>query len=228
MSLADNALGRLAYQYRNATRFRALVAALINEYDDIYKALLSLETRLDIEASEGVQLDQIGEIVGQPRPDSIGSVYLEFPPEEAFAFAGGVGQGFSGIGRPDVGGRFAGLSGVAGMIDADYRVLLRAAIFRNYADCTIDSMGQYGLFVFGARITVLNGVGFVDVSVQKPLRGWERRLIEETFPVAAGVRLRLKSFSLQEKPFSFSGNDDGRGFGGVGVEQDGGGFVGLF
>jgi hypothetical protein len=228
MSLADKAVGRLAYQYQTAERFRAYVRALIDEYDSIYAALLSLETRLDIDASEGVQLDLIGEMVGQPRPEGIGSVFLEFPPEEAFSFAGGVGLGFSGVGRPDVGGRFVGLAAAGRMIDDDYRVLLRAAIFRNYSDCTVESMGQYSLFVFGTRATIISGVGYVDITIQKPLRGWERRLVEETFPVAAGIRLRLKSFALAENPFSFSGNADGTGFGGVGEPQVGGGFVGLF
>lgn len=228
MSLADNAVSRLAYQYRDAIKFKAYVRALIEQYDDIYDALVALESRLSIDDSEGVQLDLIGEIVGQPRPNSIGSVYLEFPAEESFSFAGGAGQGFSGIGRPDIGGRFVGLSSAVSMIDEDYRVLLRAAIFRNYADCTIESMGQYALFVFGVPVTVINNVGSVDITIQKPLKGWERTLVEQTFPVAAGIRLRLKSYSTGDNPFGFAGNTQSTGFGGIGVAQNGSGFVGLF
>lgn len=227
MLLADQAISRIAYQYQGAERFKGFVRALVGEYDTLYETLLALETRLDIDKSEGAQLDGIGEIVGQPRPDTLGSVFLEFPADEAFAFAGGVGRGFSGVDRPDVGGRFAGLTGRR-MPDSDYRTLLRAKIFANYAGSDIDSLGQYSLFVFGTRATIIPGLGFVDITIQKPLAGWERRLIEITFPVAAGIRLRLKSFSIEGNPFSFAGNEDGTGFGGVGVEPDGGGFVGLF
>lgn len=229
MLLANQAESRIAYQYQGATRFKAFVRALVGEYDTLYETLLALETRLDIDLSVGAQLDGIGEIVGQPRPNTIGSVFLEFPADEAFAFAGGVGRGFSGIDRPDIGGRFVGLDGAGGrMVDEDYRTLLRAKIFANYAGSDVDSLGTYSLFVFGTRATIIRGIGYVDITIQKPLAGWERRLVELTFPVAAGIRLRLKSFSLLENPFSFAGNEDGTGFGGIGIEPQGGGFVGLF
>lgn len=229
MLLADQAERRIAYQYQNAPSFKAFVRALVGEYDTVYETLLALETRLDIDVSEGAQLDGIGEIVGQPRPNTIGSVFLEFPAEESFAFVGGVGRGFSGVDRLDVGGRFVGLDGSGGrMIDADYRTLLRAKIFANYAGSDVDSLGSYAMFVFGARATILLGVGFIDITVQKPLAGWERRLIEITLPVAAGIRIRLRSFALLENPFGFAGNDASTGFGAIGVEPVGGGFVGLF
>lgn len=227
MSLADQAEKRIAYQYQGAPRFKAFVRSLVGEYDTLYETLLALETRLDIAQSIGAQLDAIGKIVGQPRPDTIGSLFLEFPADEAFAFAGGVGRGFSGLDRPDVGGRFTGLGGRR-MIDSDYRTLLRAKIFANYSRSDVDSLGTYSQFVFGTRATIIPGLGYVDITIQKPLAGWERRLIEITFPVAAGIRIRLKSYSLETNPFSFAGNEDGTGFGGIGVEPDGGGFVGLF
>lgn len=228
MLLANQAESRIAYQYQGAPKFKSFVRALVGEYDTLYETLLALETRLDIDLSEGAQLDGIGEIVGQPRPNTIGSVFLEFPADEAFAFAGGVGLGFSGTDRPDIGGGFAGLTDVGRMTDADYRTLLRAKIFANYAGSDVDSLGTYSLFVFGTRATIIRGIGYVDITIQKPLAGWERRLVELTFPAAAGIRLRLKSFSLLENPFSFAGNEDGTGFGGVGIEPQGGGFVGLF
>lgn len=228
MLLSDKAISRLAYQYQNSESFKAYTRAFAMRYDDIFEAMQALETRLSIDESVGAQLDGIGEIVGFPRPDNVRAVSGQFDPDEAFAFAGGDGQGFGGLESPGAGGRFVGLSPATKTNDDDYRILLRSAIFRNFTSPTIPNMETWSQFVLRTNVTVLNGVGFVDVTFQRRLLSWERLLIDDNFPVSAGIDLRIRSFSPTENPFGFAGNLNSTGFGGVGVEQVGGGFVGLF
>ncbi len=63
-----DALARLLYQYRDSTRLQGLITALYGtQAQELEDAIWQLLTRLDINTSEGEQLDRIGEIVGQPR-----------------------------------------------------------------------------------------------------------------------------------------------------------------
>lgn len=226
---SERGASRILYQYADSPKVKGLILALLDEFDTLDEVFRELETRLDIDESVGEQLDLIGEIVGQPRPNSRNSPFLQFPSPEAFAFSGGSGLGFSGVDRPDVGGRFVGTSGTAqAMLDEDYRVLLKAKIVANTTRATINDSAEYGEFVFGSPVTIINGVGFIDVYFQKALRLWERELVRQTFPVAAGVRLRLKGYSLRENPFGFAGNDSNSGFTDASGSLSGGGFVGLF
>ena len=52
-------------------------------------------------------------------------------------------------------------------------------------------------------------------------------LIESTFKPAAGIKVRLRGFSIGERPFGFVGANNS-GFGGIGQPQDGSGFIRLF
>ena len=91
---------RLLYQYQSSPKLRMLALNLTSEYCTLEEVLLDLETRLDIDKSSGVQLDLIGEIVGQPRPTSV-----SINPDEVFGFdpvARGAG-GFPSGPVPDFG-----------------------------------------------------------------------------------------------------------------------------
>ncbi|MEW5804676.1 MAG: DUF2612 domain-containing protein [bacterium] len=63
-----DALARLLYQYRNSTMLHSLMAALFGtQVQEIEDALWALFGLLDIDHSEGIQLDKIGTIVGHAR-----------------------------------------------------------------------------------------------------------------------------------------------------------------
>jgi hypothetical protein len=221
----DAGLERLVYQYQHSPNVKALVAVLLAEYGTIAGVLAELRARLDIDASQGVQLDGIGDIVGRPRPQTV-----QIAPEEAFAFDGpDPGGGFSGIGRPDIGGQFVGINGliVGAMPDEQYRVLIRAAIFANYTKSTLDNIAAYGRFVLGAEINVVEGIGWVDLSVGSPLAKWETDIIRATAPIAGGVRLGTITFGLGPGGFGFAGDDRNTGFGDEFGDGDGPGFVGI-
>lgn len=191
---------RLLYQYQTSPKLRSLILSLTLEYCDLEVVMAQLETRLDIDLSSGVQLDLIGEIVGQPRPLSI-----SIDPDEVFGFdpleeddidfpSGAVPDfGWSARDRADRGGVWTGIDGlfVAHMLDADYRTLLRARIFSNGADGTVDSIVSFLNFALGGiGNTVVNDtVGQVDLVVSRKLSSVELQIILALVPVAAGVRV---------------------------------------
>jgi hypothetical protein len=63
----SEALGRVVQQYSNATNLQNLISAFVEQIQLLEDAAQSMYTRLDIDASEGVQLDKIGDIVGIAR-----------------------------------------------------------------------------------------------------------------------------------------------------------------
>lgn len=193
--------GRLLYQYATSPLLKGLMLSLTAEYCDLQQVMEDLEKRLDIDLSRGFQLDQIGIIVGQPRP----LVYQE-EEGDSFVFAdpdgtgpwGGEGLGWSGVSRGDIGGRFIGLDAdgnpsgalLGAMPDLDYRTLLRARIYSNRATPDIGSIETF--LEFALRVSnnrVINGPGSIDLVVGKVLSGSEELIVRSLVPVAAGVAI---------------------------------------
>ena len=113
------------------------------------------------------------------------------------------------------------------MNDDNYRTLLKATIFRNNSGCTIPELKRYAELVLKTKVNIINGHTYIDVVFSTPLSVSAKMLIEETFKPAAGIRVRLRGFALGLRPFGFAGADNS-GFGQVGAEQDGSGFIRLF
>jgi len=64
----QDALNRLLYQYRDSEKLKGFITALYGtQVQELEDAAWQLLTRLNIDSSEGVQLDHIGKIVGQSR-----------------------------------------------------------------------------------------------------------------------------------------------------------------
>jgi hypothetical protein len=220
----SEAISKVLFQYRNSPKVLALIRAFIAEYPFLSEVIKSLETRLDIDLSEGVQLDGIGEIVGRPRP-----LTEEIKPDDVFTFLGADGLGFSSLDRPDIGGRFQGLAGgifLGPMPDADYRILLRATIYANHATSTVDSLSTYVLFVLGVAARVYTHVGWVDMTFQTPVNKVWLKIIDDFMPIAAGIGLRYLAYTNGPLGFGFRGAKNS-GFGSIAVEQTGSGFAGL-
>lgn len=223
--MLDNAgIARLLDQYSASPKLKDFFEAVLDmPAGELREAIETLFTRLGIDESSGVQLDKIGEIVGQPRPpiDLI---------EGIFAFKDGDNdpdKGFSGVVARDVGGQFSGLEPLTLMADRDYRLLLKAVIFNNNAGRTLIDIERYSKLLLGASATIVNGVGGIDVEIPVRLTRQQKKIIADTLNAAAGVRIRSLTFSLADRPFGFAGANN-TGFGAVGVEQEGAGFVGLF
>ena len=213
---SDQGLDRLIWQYRDSPNVRALIVSALSEFDDIGSAIVGLRTRLDIDVATGAQLDGIGEIVGVLRPSSTPVLA-----DEIFEFDGGTGLGFSGVDDPTVGGKFIGVDGafLGPMTDHDYRRVLRAAISANVGLSTFDHLAEYCRIVLGADAFLGGGIGFVNVTVARPVSQFEINLLRASIPVAAGIRIGY---------IAASGYDDENGgfaFGGVSAPDSGiGGF----
>lgn len=190
---------RLMNQYQDSPRLSALLESLIDEPSaEIRAAFESLYTRLSIDESRGVQLDRIGYIVGQARPGSLTASPFEF----IDADPNDPDKGFGSTGAPGSGGAFAGVNQTFQMTDADYRILLRAAIYRNSAGATIPDLERYAQLVVDADVVIVPSVGRIDVGFTRTLSTQERQIIEETMRPAAGIALVVSetvatAYSLQ-------------------------------
>ena len=61
------ARGWLAGQFADATRLQALTAALAEPVKDVDDIAIALQTWRDLDTATGVALDQVGQIINQPR-----------------------------------------------------------------------------------------------------------------------------------------------------------------
>lgn len=71
----DDAIGRLTSQYDDATNLRDLVGLFADRYQGLENVSFDLLTKRFIDGAEGVQLDELGEIVGEPRLGRSDRVY---------------------------------------------------------------------------------------------------------------------------------------------------------
>ncbi|MFC3227322.1 DUF2612 domain-containing protein [Marinibaculum pumilum] len=222
MPRTAQALGLLITQYRRSPRALALIGAFAAELDGVDATAVDLLTKRALDTAEGAQLDVIGKIVDLSRP------FFDPDPDLVFTFDGPAGLGFSSLDRPDLGGYFRGLALTGGDLVTDeiYRGRLRAKIIRNTTNAGINEITRYLLFLFPHDMTVLEGIGFVSVSIHAPLTLTEQALVRTTVPLAAGVRLIYAAFALGPNPFGFAGSQGlNTGFGSVEAPQDGSGFV---
>lgn len=63
----SEALARLLEQFKGSENLRSLIAALVQPLQDLEGVSFEVYTEMWLSTAEGVQLDGIGEIVGQPR-----------------------------------------------------------------------------------------------------------------------------------------------------------------
>jgi hypothetical protein len=63
----ERALARLPQQHKDKANIRALVTVFVTQVQELSDAAWQLYTLRRIDTAEGVQLDQLGDIVGQPR-----------------------------------------------------------------------------------------------------------------------------------------------------------------
>ena len=71
----DDAIGRLTSQYGDATNLRDLVGLFADRYQGLENVSFELLKKRFIDGAEGVQLDELGEIVGEPRLGRSDRVY---------------------------------------------------------------------------------------------------------------------------------------------------------
>lgn len=129
------------------------------------------------------------------------------------------------VARKFEGAPFRGVDPVDRMSDPDYRGLLRAVIFANNANATVQELEFYGSFVLGANVTIVNSLAEIDLEIAKRLTIQERSIIDNTLLPAAGIGIRSVRAANGEGAFGFVGNPNLNGFGALGEDRIGAGFA---
>ncbi len=137
----DLAESRLAVQFKESPNLINYIRLLLRENDDLETVFQELFSERTLDTAVGVNLDVIGEIVGQERGFSQ-SVSQTF-----FGFAGAIGAdtfGSSGAGNSATGSVFKSVSDIefvdVTFDDDTYRIFIRSKISKNITRVTIDEV----------------------------------------------------------------------------------------
>ncbi len=207
---------RVALQYQNSPNFKAYLAALLGQANDVESLLEALAEISDIDLATGANLDVIGDIVG------ISRYVLNTLPVAFFGFAGQpLATRFGEEGRVDVGSRFIeeGEPAYANTVltDDQFRLYIRARIVRNHAKGTIEDLISAMTYIFGPGIVLIDDIGGMafNISIGRRLTFAEKTLLYlySVMPKAAGVRINQRSYFDAGKVFGFAGYAYALGFG---------------
>ena len=175
---------RLLLQYKASTDLMALFYALVDTpYLVCSASFEQLYTRLDIGLSVGRQLDLIGTIVDQARPDS----FVDDPILSANSFTWDTTDPEKYWNQ----GIWGGVDLRVAMSDPDYRKLLKGVIFSQNSLPTIYNIEKLGQYVFGNPFTVGAFVGFVEVVSPYELSPSAINIAKGVINVAQGIKLNL-------------------------------------
>lgn len=218
------AQGRVTEQFRESDIFKRYLETLVDGYDDILKCLEDLVSLRSLSTAEGVQLDMIGEIVGQPR------VLVEVDLYQYFGFQGALNAESLGDLNSPLGGVFYNLGDILGgnrsLTDEQYRMFIRAKIFKNSFTATpeefITAVNQ--IFQTESTFISLDEGGHAVVYFGRELSSFERVLINYVFtggdypvrliPKTVGVGLDFGVYREGDY-FGFAGTPGAKGFGGL-------------
>lgn len=113
---------------RQKPRFAAVLSALLQPLVDVQTALAGMPRAYDLDAADGVQLDAVGQWIGQAREIAT--------PLEVYLTLDTIGLGLD---QGVLFGRFSPATGVTTLPDSTYRTLLRAKIAANHWDGSVPS-----------------------------------------------------------------------------------------
>lgn len=200
-------INRLLAQFEGKTRLEGVVGVLGDSLNAIENTMNDLELKRWIDTAEGVQLDGLGQIVGQSRiiPQAVLIPFFGFQHQPS-------GRGF-GVAR--LRRRFESSTSTSTLGDESYRMLIRAKIFKNTSICTPEQIIAACAFVYGADSIIYHEVGNakIRIAIGKDLTEEQKALSNalNLIPKPGGVGIEVKS--------TFSGNVFGfkhQGFKGFG------------
>ena len=206
---------RIATQYVESEKFLALLKGIVGEVEKLTCAMCECLIYRWIDTAEGINLDALGAIVGQPRVSVTGIA------DEFFGFYGNIfALGFEK-------GRFIGpgdsTSGATVLQDPEYRLFIRAKAFANQSASTPDEIARHIFLVFGKRVATQHGRAQLDIYFVESLTPTEIALLNyqwidqrgqtrDFFPYTLGVGKKI-FFDIQNPPFGFLGNPLANPFG---------------
>ena len=228
---------RLISQYQNSVNLIALLETLIDTpMIAVLTGIAPLYALYDIDIMQGVQLDGIGKIVVQPRPDSFNDA--DIYQEGIFTLGNNTDPqpeydsnvGFGDTENLLVGGRFnSGASSGLKLNDGDYRLVLKGKIHANNTIGTVAQLEQFGMVMFGQYSLAFPYAGGVLVLFPYFINSVAIEVVRQTLTVAKGVELIL---AIQPNPkngkvFGFNGGANIGGFGSSSDSNAGYGMIGL-
>lgn len=212
----------LIEQYKDKPNVTGFIDSFSTELQTVDDETNNLLNNRSLTTAVGANLDVIGKIVVLDRP------FTDPDPDEVFTFdnPSSAGAGYADEENSVQGGYWIGLDPIDNQqySDTAYRFILRAKIIYNTTTATIEDMHKYASFVFDAESQVNERVGVIDLHIARPIGRQEQQILQETFPLPAGVRLGDISYSIEDGAFGFTGDDRNGGFG----DLDDAGVGGVF
>lgn len=240
-------LSRIAMQYRESPKFRALLTELLTRMQTVEDAARELYDITDIDKAEGHDLDVLGDIVGVSRsvPEGMPLAFFGFDDTP-----GALPYGSEGTGA---GGRFyeegEPYTDTTVLGDPEYRFLIRAKVVKNAARGTIEDMIESIRYIFalprsgfdpyaqippptnppGPKQVIVSDLGgmHLEISIGRTVTYLERQLITtmDLLPRPAGVMIDQVNFYPSEGFFGFADQPGALGFGEIDDPSVGGVFA---
>ncbi len=218
------AISRLATQFKESTNLINYIRSLLVEANTLESVFNSLIEDRWIDTAEGIQLDIIGSIVGQPRV-IIGAELFGY-----FGFAVNLESGpFGSVKDPSLGDRFRAnkepTTGNRELSDEEYRLWIRARIAKNITTSTPEEVISQVKFVTKAEQIILSdGDTQYSIAIGKLLSSDEKSILLNTqiVPKTAGVRVNYQSQYDYNNFFGFQGVPNSAGLGSLSNANQGG------
>jgi len=219
----EEARSRVTEQFKEKNVFDKYLQLLINGKVELQEVFRQLMQERSLDTAVGVNLDNIGEIVGQPR------TLLSVDIFEFFGFQGVPNAGsFGDFYDPSVGAVFYDANnprfGNITLTDDIYRIFIKAKIAKNSTHATPEQVMDFANFIFstsGSTIQSEGGAAYT-LLVGKELSSFERSLltyIQKTdsynaylLPQPLGIRVNYGNFDF-DSFFGFQGVPNAKGFG---------------
>lgn len=219
---------RLATQFRESTNLINYIKSLLVEADTLEQVYQDLLNERWIDTAEGVNLDILGSIVGQPRVliDATALVYF------GYLTALGVAS-FGTVSDPSVGGRFKAIdeptTGNRTLTDNEYRVFIKARIIKNSIIPTLPETTAFFRFLFDVvQVIIIDGKMNYTVQIGRLLTDNEKAFLLNTdlVPKVAAVGVGYQEYEY-DNAFGFGGVPNSLGFGSVANPSLGGKFASI-
>lgn len=222
------AQSRLATQFRESTNLINYIKSLLVEADTLEQVFQDIIDKRWIDTAEGINLDIIGSIVGQPR-ELIDATVLFY-----FGFLTSPGAlSFGTISDPSVGGRFRSVSesttGSRQLTDDEYRFFIKARIVKNSIIPTLPETTAFFRFLFNVeQVIIIDGNMRYTVQIGRLLTENEKVFLLNTdlIPKVAGVNGSYQEYE-SAIAFGFGGVPNSLGFGSVSNPAIGGKFASI-
>lgn len=180
MNLNETAQSRIIWQYRNGQKFKAWIAILPTVSAELLqKPFEQITGLIDLDSAVGKQLDICGRIAGIDRPRILSDEL------RVFGYAGTTGAANYGVAPyRDPTGELPSMP----LPDYLFRLVIRAKIFKNVGNATIDTLKQAADYILQTNTTVIDGQ---DMTIQTL---WVDDAISDT------VRILIEKYDLLPRP----------------------------